>query len=246
MKVFYRIVLFPLAFIRFVLLWLVTIFFALTVLFENRFYRRTGNFHFWSARNWGKTCLFILGLRCSKNTFPEIHRFILMPNHRSYLDIMVCAAYSSSAFVAKQEVKKWPVLGQALSANQSVLVKRGELKSLLNTMQAIKTSLEKGVSIILFPEGTTSYGPGILPFKSGSFKIAAELQVPVIPCAIHYLDPNMAWIGSDTLIPHFFRQFWQLSSEVKLRFGEPLISTDHHQLKAATKEQIIQMLENMA
>jgi 1-acyl-sn-glycerol-3-phosphate acyltransferase len=244
MKIFYRIVLFPLTFVRFVLLWLVTIFFAIAVVIENLLYKRSGNFNFWSSRNWGKTCLFILGLRCTKSAFPKTDCYILMPNHRSYLDIMVFAAYSPSAFVAKQEVKKWPVLGQALSASQAVLVNRSELKSLLNTMQSIKSSIEKGISITLFPEGTTSIGPGILPFKSGSFKIAADLQVPVIPCAIHYRDIGMAWIGSDALIPHFFRQFWQPTSMVNIQFGKPLVSSDHQKLKAEVKEQIIQMLEN--
>lgn len=245
MEPFLRIVLFPLALIRFILLWMTTILFAILVLLEYRRYRKTGVFKFWSAQNWGKTCLFILGLRCSKNALPIKGCYILMPNHRSYLDIMVCAAYSPSAFVAKHEVKSWPVLGQALSANQTVLVKRGEMKSLLHTMQSIKAKIEKDISITLYPEGTTSKGPGILPFKGGSFKVAADLQVPIIPCAIHYNNEGMAWVGSDTLIPHFFSQFWQPASKVTLRFGQAIVTNNHEQLKTAVRDQILQLLNAM-
>lgn len=243
MKYLFRIMLFPLALIRFLILWLLTAFFAISVLFENRNYRRKGVFRFWSARNWGKSCLFVLGFHCKRNALPQIERFILMPNHRSYIDIMVCAAHSPSAFVAKREVSKWPIIGQALSANQTVLVNRGELKSLLHTMQSIKTSLEKGISITLFPEGTTSIGPGILNFKSGSFKIAADLKVPVIPCAIQYSDRNMAWVGTDTLIPHFFRQFWQPFSKVSIVFGDPVVVSDQQILKTTVRERILHLLE---
>jgi len=213
----------------------------ITVIIENIIYKRTGRFRFWSSRNWGKISLIILGFRIKRNAFPKAANYLLMPNHRSYIDIMIAAVCSPSAFVAKAEVKKWPVLGQALKANQTVIVNRNELKSLMNTMHQIKKSIERGISITVFPEGTTFEGPGIKPFKNGTFKIAADLAIPIVPCAIEYHDKKMAWIGNDAFVPHFFRQMWQPISRAEIRFGQPIVCSDYLELKSETEQQIIRL-----
>lgn len=242
MQKFLRYLLFPLSFIRFVLLWLISVFFMFTVIIENIIYKRTGRYGFWSSRNWGKISLFILGFRIRQNEFPKAENYLLMPNHRSYIDIMIVASCSSSVFVAKTEVKKWPVLGQALKASQTVIVNRNEIKSLMNTMHQIKKTIEKGISITVFPEGTTFEGPGIKPFKNGTFKIAADQAIPIIPCAIEYHDKKMAWVGNDAFVTHFFRQMWHPISRAEIRFGQPLVLSDYQELKSETEQKIIQLL----
>jgi 1-acyl-sn-glycerol-3-phosphate acyltransferase len=203
------------------------------------------SFKFITAKWWGRSALFLLGFIVKRNQLPKQPVYILMPNHRSYVDIFLMAAYSPSAFIAKAEIAKWPLIGIALKHCKAIFVKRDSLKSMVNTMEAISQSIENGISVTLFPEGTTTSGPGTKVFKSGSFKMAAEMNAAIIPCAISYLDPNHAWVGDDTFIVHFFRQMWKPFSFVQVRFGEPIKSTDMDLLKEQTKLAIDTMLEKM-
>jgi 1-acyl-sn-glycerol-3-phosphate acyltransferase len=242
MKSFFRILFFPLTLLRFMLLCLITILFTLIVIVEDLFCKEKGSYKFRAQRSWGKTILFILGIRVKRNTIPSISNYILMPNHHGYLDIFLMATYSPSAFVAKAELLKWPVIGRALKSARTITVKRNEMRSLLNTMQEIRESIANDISVTIFPEGTTSFGPGLLPFKNGSFKIAAEFEIPIIPCAILYKDTNDAWVGKDNFIPHFFRQMWKPTNSVKIHFGEPVINPSLEELKAEVRNRIEQGL----
>ena len=242
MKLFLRLILSPLTLVRLLLVIFVSVFFLLAVLVESSLSRLTGNYNFWSSRNWGKSMLLITGFRVLKNDRPKLDKFLLMPNHRSYVDVFLMAAYSPSVFVAKAEISRWPILGQAAKAGKVILVKRDEMKSLLGAMQKIRQSIESGISITIFPEGTTSKGPGLLPFKNGTFKIAAEIKTPIIPCAIVYHDNEDTWVGDDTFLGHFFRQRWKPVSKVEIRFGEPVSGNDFTALKERVKENIETML----
>ena len=245
MSKFFRILFFPLALIRLLLLILSSLFFMCTVIIEDKISHKKGSFIFWSARYWGKISLFILGIYVKKNSLPLHSKYLLMPNHSSYLDILLLAAYSPSAFVAKAELLKWPIIGKALKSSRAIMVNRKELKSLLNTLDKIKQSIENNISITVFPEGTTSLGPQLLPFKKGTFKIAADLQIPIIPCAIYYWDINNAWCNKINIFRHYFRQFCNPISIVSLQFGTPVQSTDYKGLKDKTKASIETMLNSI-
>lgn len=242
MKVVLAILLSPFTVLRFLLLIFISILFVCAVTIENYISFYSNVFNFWSMRNWGKSMLLVLGINVNRNKiiFPE--KFIIMPNHRSYIDIFILAAFSPSVFVAKEEIKKWPIIGQAIKAGRLILVKRNDMKSLVATMNKIKQSIANNISVTVFPEGTTTMGHELKPFKNGTFKIAAELGVPVIPCAIYYCDKNNAWVGNDTFIGHFFLQFWKPYTKVFVRFAEPILNDDFQLLKENTKVEIEKLL----
>ena len=240
-KVF-SIVLFPFTLIRFILVWLVTAFFATVVSIEYLRHKRPGTYKFWCQQHWGRTVLFLLGLKVKRNNIVCDGYYLLMPNHRSYIDILIMAAYSPSAFVSKAEIGKWPIIGPALKWNHAILVQRDELRSLLGTMKLIKASIENGLSVTVFPEGTTFAGPGTKTFKNGTFKIAAEQHINIVPCAIQYADKSMAWVGEDTLIPHVFSHFWKPVSRAEIKFGPPISGTDYQELKTKTQQIINELL----
>ena len=173
---------------------------------------------------------------------PKQTNYILMPNHRSYLDIFVVGGLSPSGMVAKAELGNWPFLRMAMKTTGSVLVDRKDSKSLLGTMGKIKNSVTNGIPVTLFPEGTTYKGPLTKTFKNGSFKIASNTGIPVIPMAIEYRDKNDAWVDDDTFIAHFFRQMGKPITYVTIRYGSPLTDPDHEKLRNATKDQIENML----
>ena len=245
MKIFYRVILSPITLLRFLLVIFVSLFFLITVLVENKMGNSKGTYNFWSSRNWGKSMLLIIGCKVKSNQLPKIDQYLLMPNHRSYIDIFLMAALSPSVFVAKAEIRKWPLLGQSIKATRAILVKREEMKSLLSAMKKIKQSIEQSIPVTIFPEGTTSKGPGLLPFKNGTFKIAAEINVPIIPCAIVYQHKEHAWISKETFVGHFFRELWRPVSWAEVRFGTPLQGADWQPLKEQVNAVIKNMLEEM-
>lgn len=199
----------------------------------------------WSMRFWGKSILWICRIKIKTNEIPENSHFILMPNHRSYLDIFIVAALTPAAFVAKAELKKWPFLKTGAKLTNTIFVSRSELQSLIATMNKIKASVKKGIPVALFPEGTSYKGPLTKPFKNGSFKIAADTGIPVISMAIQFEDENDAWVDDDTFIGHFFRQMGKPATYVNIRYGKPLTGNNYKTLQQETREQIDKMLQGI-
>lgn len=199
----------------------------------------------WVIGTWGRTILFICGIKVDRNELPENHNYILMPNHRSYIDIFIVAGLTSTAMVGKAEIGKWPFGALAARVTNSILVDRKDPKSLLNTMTKIRNSVSQGMPVTLFPEGTTYKGPGTKKFKNGSFKIAADAGVPVIPLAIEYKDKEDAWVDKDTFVGHFFRQMGKPITRVSLKYGEPISNNDYKTLQKATKACIEKMLKEI-
>jgi 1-acyl-sn-glycerol-3-phosphate acyltransferase len=245
MKILFRILLFPFALFRFLIMGIITFVMMILVIAEDYLTGKRRKYRFIIQRYWGEAVLFSLGFIVKRNRIPAFANYILMPNHRSYIDIFLMGALSPSAFIAKAEMLSWPFVGTALQHCKAIMVKRDSLKSLVNTMEAISQSITQGIAVTLFPEGTTTFGPGTKVFKSGSFKIAADLNVPIIPCAIYYHDREDAWVGEDPFVAHFLRQMWKPVSRVEVRFGEPILSKDMDELKEKTKQAIDGMLEEM-
>jgi 1-acyl-sn-glycerol-3-phosphate acyltransferase len=199
----------------------------------------------WVMRTWGKSIMFFLGIKIERNDLPVSRNFILMPNHRSYIDIFIVSGLTPAALVGKAEIEKWPFGKLGAKVTNSILVKRSEISSLITTMNKIKASVGQNIPVTLFPEGTTGKGPLTKPFKNGSFKIAADAGIPVIPMAIHYLDADDAWIGEDTFIGHFFRQMGKPFTKVFIRYGEPIVNSDYRLLQKETREKIDSMLKDL-
>lgn len=196
----------------------------------------------WVMRTWGKSIMFFLNIKIDRNELPKNSNFILMPNHRSYLDIFIVAGLTPAAMVGKAELKKWPFGRMGALITNSILVDRNDTRSLINTMNKIKASVSKGIPVILFPEGTTHKGPLTKSFKKGSFKIAADAGIPVIPMAIEFADKEDAWVGNDLFLSHFFRQMGKPVTRVSIRYGEPIVSSDYMELRQKTREKIDAML----
>ena len=206
MKLLRIIFLSPLALIRLFVVVFMSGYVVLVGWFWLKFFGFSRKLQQWVMRTWGKTILFFLGVKIEKNEIPKNNNYILMPNHRSYLDIFIVSGLTPAALVGKAELKKWPFGKLGALVTNSILVDRNEIKSLVKTMNAIKASVKQGIPVTLFPEGTTYKGPLTKSFKNGSFKIAADTNIPVIPMAIHYKDVNDAWVDKDTFVGHFFRK----------------------------------------
>jgi 1-acyl-sn-glycerol-3-phosphate acyltransferase len=174
------------------------------------------------VKSWAHLMLKVLNLKVTFQSECSNAKGILMSNHRSYLDIFIVLAYYPSSIVAKKELLKWPVIGQATKMARIIPVDRNHSGSLIQTMRRINEEINIGGSVILFPEGTTYKGPLTKPFKPGSFKIAHQSQIPVIPAAIYFSNEDDAWVGNDLFIPHFYRQMGKWKSKANFWIGSPL------------------------
>lgn len=191
-------------------------------LFGHRFALRTQQF-------WSRVMLWTFGVKTVMHgERPEVG--LMMSNHRSYLDIWLIPKYAITVFVAKAEVEKMPLLGWGASVVDTVYVDRSNKESRRATKNEIAERIRKGRSVIIFPEGTTGDGNGLLPLKPGMFHVAAEEGFPIIPVAIFYENPDLAWVGDDNMGAHFYRNFTKLSTTAHIVFGKPMTGSDGEDL----------------
>lgn len=194
-----------------------------------------GVFNLWRASQ-----KLLLNIKVETSGVAPLEGAIIMANHRSYLDVVMVPSVRPVVFVAKSSVKKWPIIGWGADALSTIWVDRSDANSRKQTRLTIVDRLKKGYSVIIFPEGTTSIGPGVIDFKPGMFFAVAGSGVPIVPVAIEYENPNIAWVGQDTFVPHFLREFGARSIRVKVAFGEPLLHDDGEVLRNTTKDWIDQ------
>lgn len=159
---------------------------------------------------------------------------VIMANHRSYLDVVFIQTETPSVFVAKASVSKWPLVSWGANALNTVWVNRSSKESRQKTRMQLKKRLEEGISVVVFPEGTTHRGPETLDFKPGMFHTVAEAELPVYAMAIEYENPRIAWVDDDLFLPHFFEIFGQRVIRVKIKFSEPMINADGDALREQT------------
>ena len=134
-----------------------------------------------------------------KGELSKVKPTLFVANHSSYVDILVLGTFVPARFVAKQEVAKWPVMGW-LSTNQGTIYIDRNRNAIADGTDKLIEYINKGESLILFPEGTTSDGCRILPFGSSFFDIAVKKNVVVQPITVTYA-------GWDRLpMPRFMRK----------------------------------------
>ena len=147
---------------------------------------------------------------------------LVVANHVSYLDPLVILPMCPALPVAKGEVEGWPIVGPIGAALGTVFVSRDDPMARARTLRRIHDLLASGTSVLNFAEGTTTRGESVRPFWRGTFGIAQRLAVPVVPVAIRYRDPDMAWCDGATFMPHYLQLTGRERVDVALTFGAPI------------------------
>jgi 1-acyl-sn-glycerol-3-phosphate acyltransferase len=111
---------------------------------------------------------------------------VLVSNHGSYLDgvILVAALSRPCVFVAKAELRQQRIAGPFLRRLGAVFVERFDLRRAVEDAEAMRTLAQRGEVLLVFPEGTFSAAPGLLPFRLGAFLAAAQAEVPLVPMVL--------------------------------------------------------------
>ncbi len=197
------------------------------------------------GRRWSRRVLRLLGVEPEVHGTPPTGVVMLLANHRSYIDIPILLAHVPCAFLAKAEIGDWPLFGRAAKLQHTVFVQREVKESRQASRAASAARLRAGLPFAAFPEGTTTRGPGTLPFFRGLFEVAHEESVPVVPVAISYETRQDAWVGDDDFLSHFLGCFRRSRVRVRVAFGPPVRGEDATQLLQATSLWISDRLERL-
>ena len=111
---------------------------------------------------------------------------MVVVNHESNADPFLLSFLPwDERFIAKEELFKLPLIGWLMKLSGDISLRRGDRGSVEEMFAECRRTLDAGVPVILFPEGTRSRDGQLLPFKDGAFQIAIDAQVPVLPLALH-------------------------------------------------------------
>lgn len=189
------------------------------------------------------------GMRVRTAGKPLERDVLFLANHLSWLDILVLAGASGTAFVAKAEVRTTPVVGWLATLNKTVFVARAERSGVRGQADALRTALASGQPVALFPEGTTDGGPDILPFRAS---LLAALFPPlpgvmVQPVALDYgaAAHDLAWIGEESGLANVRKVLARRgSTPVTVQFLAPVdpASGDRKALASAARAEIVEAL----
>ena len=170
-------------------------------------------------RGWSRTLLTILGVRVNLESAPVQlpMKGLLVSNHSSWLDIFVTNAIQPTRFIAKSEIKKWPVLGALVSSVGTLYVERGNRNMISKTNKEISQAASNGDLIGLYAEGTTTDGTYVLPFKSNLFQPAIDSALHVYPVGVSYSkDGQRSKVASYAGDTSLVGSFWLLASNIGL------------------------------
>jgi 1-acyl-sn-glycerol-3-phosphate acyltransferase len=147
---------------------------------------------------------------------------VLVANHLSYLDPLMVAARKPLSLIGKLEVERWPMIGEVARAHGVLFIDRGNAHAGAVVLRRALRVLAAGIPVLNFPEGTTTDGDAMLPFKRGVFGLARLAKVPVVPVAIWFEAPALHWVGDALFLPHYLRTAARPRTIVHVRYGEPL------------------------
>lgn len=253
-----------LAVLRIVLLVVFTLFLLPLHLVFLLFAPGTANY---SAFVWHILSSWTLGLGVTVSGRPQRGPVLYLCNHVSWLDIIVLSRAAPLSFVAKADVAGWPVFSWLAKWQRTIFVERDQRSKTGVTIGAMVERLENHDALVLFPEGTSSEGWGVLPFKSaliGAVVATAarlehqhEVDLFVQPVALAYTRlhgialgrmeaDRAAWIGDVDLVPHLWSVITTGGLQANIVFGDPVEvnpDTNRKLLAKQMEAEVLSLLE---
>ncbi|HEY6879865.1 MAG TPA: lysophospholipid acyltransferase family protein [Polyangiales bacterium] len=169
---------------------------------------------------------------------------LLVANHMSYFDPVVLSSLLPLTAVAKHEVGSWPLIGEQCKRFGVLWYERDNALSGARVLREAMRCLERGVSVLVFPEGTTTEGESVLPFKRGSFGAAQLAGVPIVPVALRYEHRGAAWVGDQAFLTHYVRAVSKRYTRVSVEFLPALTGSGApHELAAEAHDAIERALQ---
>jgi 1-acyl-sn-glycerol-3-phosphate acyltransferase len=168
-------------------------------------------------RRWSRQLLAIMGVQVRQihppHSLPE--RCMLVMNHISWLDVFVLLAIHPCIFVAKAEIRGWPLAGRLCAAVGTLFLERGSRGAVRHVNRAMVEAMGNHMIVSIYPEGTTTDGRGLHRFHAALFQPAIDAQATLVPVALRYTDGTgghchaIEFVGETT----FMESLWRTSAE---------------------------------
>lgn len=203
-------------------------------------------------RRWSRQLLTALGVQLDASQTGGLMGLVVA-NHVSFLDIYVINALAPAAFVSKDDVRAWPLIGWLCEHTDTIFLQRGSRNAAHHARHELAQHLAEGRLVALFPEGTTSTGDHVLPFHGALLQSAVDTGTPVTPVVLRYVDGNgnssqdPVYVGDTSLL----ECLWSIASSqglvARTEVLEPLASNgqDRRHLAAEAHRRIAQGLAEM-
>lgn len=204
--------------------------------------------HRWSGR-----ILWSVGVTCTiSGDVPEPAGFrAIVCNHLSYLDVLLLSSAMPCIMVAKSEVRRWPLIGWLTTRSGAVYVWRGgRPETYPRVNAAMAEAYRSGLPVAFFPEGTTTNGRQVLPFRRGLFHSVVRDCVEVRTAALRYelvgeqtqtTEQDVCWTGDAALVPHLYRLLGLRGVRAHLRFGRPAEGENRFQLSESAHQAVMEL-----
>lgn len=210
---------------------------------------------FFMARHWHKACLKIFGVQLSINgSMSKKAPILYVANHVSYIDILALGSLLTGSFVSKAEVRKWPMFGWLSTLQNTVFINRRS-REIKIQLKELSQRVQSAQNLIIFPEGTSTNGKAVKPFKSSLFAICElhpELSIQSI--ALKYLDKDglpltdgerdqYAFYSDFPFGAHFWGMLQGRGLTIEIHFGHLLDSDSRSNRKQLAEQSFIQVSE---
>jgi 1-acyl-sn-glycerol-3-phosphate acyltransferase len=205
---------------------------------------------------WCRRIVRVLGIQCEvTGTLPESGAVV--SNHLSYLDILLYSAARPFVMVSKSEVKGWPLLGRLTAQAGTVYVDRdGGPATYPGVNRAMAEAYKSGLPVLFFPEGTTTDGEGVLPFRRGLFHSVLNNRQELRTASLRYslgagnggatVADDVCWWGDATFGPHIFRFLGLKNVSARIRFDDAQVAgTDRFALSEQAHSRVARSYERL-
>ncbi|MBP0633977.1 1-acyl-sn-glycerol-3-phosphate acyltransferase [Cupriavidus sp. AcVe19-6a] len=206
----------------------------------------------WHIRRWSRRLLRICGIEVEvvdvRGEAPQgaaRHGALVVSNHISWLDIYVIHSWQPVRFVAKSEIRGWPLIGWLCDKTGTIFIERARKRDAHRVLHDITDVMLQGDLVGVFPEGTTTDGTGVLPFHANLMQAPISGGLPVQPVGLNYLDaasgqPTLAaaYIDDTTLLQSLNAVLRAPRIKARVVIGPSLmpISADRRELASAARE----------
>jgi 1-acyl-sn-glycerol-3-phosphate acyltransferase len=162
----------------------------------------------------------------------DTHGTLFVANHISWVDIHSINSVLPVRFVAKLEVSNWPVFGYLVRKSGTIFINRTRQRDAARVVQLASNALKLRDNLCVFPEGTTTEGLQVLPFKSSLIQAAIDANTTVIPVAIRYAQPDgslnlaAAYAGDTSMGESMLAFIHMRRPSVHLHFCQPIVARE--------------------
>lgn len=175
---------------------------------------------------------------------------LVVSNHLGYLDVLAFSALGPCVFVSKAEVNRWPLFGMLARTGGTIFVDRKRARSARIAAREVQDALQQEITVVLFPEGTSSDGTAVLPFRSSLFGASIQVRQPIHPARISYSAPggsverDVCYWANMTFGPHFLKLLSLPHIAAFIQFGRSVHSQNDRKVAARlAHEAVVELAE---